>query len=189
MNGYPLNFIYTHIRHFLDLTFSSLQSRNDDLQISTRIIKIPYIGISSIILKKKIKQIFKKINKDFIVSCVFYTPKLSNFFSLKDFTPLPLRAGVIYEFNCEVDPRFSYIGKTKRHLGIRIKEHRQRVSAIYDHRLGCSCSCNIDNFKILDSYSDDFHLKILEAIYIKRKNPSLNKQLHNDGAFFACKLC
>ena len=190
LNGYPIAFIHKHIKSFLNNKFKL--SNNDNLEndslLANHIIKIPFIGLDSIILKKKIRQCIKKINRDFNVSVVFITEKLGNCFSLKDKTPMPLLAGVVYKFSCEVDPQHTYIGKTIRHLSIRIKEHKTNVSAIYDHRMTCNCKCNIDNFEILNKSNEDFSLKILEAIYIKRNNPSLNKQLHNDGSFFACKL-
>ena len=189
-NGYPFSFIHKQVRKFLEFKFSDCPSPiNTDQYLSSHVIKIPYIGTPSIIFKKRLKQQFRKISNTFTISCSFFTNKLGSCFSLKDKTPLSLRAGVIYKFTCEVDPHFSYIGKTIRHLGIRINEHKKRLSAIYDHRLGCSCNCDSDNFEILGSDNNDFSLKIMEAIYIKKLNPSLNKQLTGDGAFFAVKLC
>ena len=188
-NGYPLSFIQNQVRKFLNSKFSgNLSPLHTDQYLSTNVIKIPYIGTPSIIFKKRLKQQFKKISNNFTISCSFFTAKLGCCFSLKDKTPISLRAGVIYKFNCEVDPHFSYIGKTIRHLGIRINEHKKRLSAIHDHRLGCSCNCTSDNFEILGSENNDFYLKIMEAIYIKEYNPSLNKQLTGEGAFFAVKL-
>ena len=53
-----------------------------------------------------------------------------NFFSLKCPTPKLLKANVVYKFDCLCDINISYIGKTKRHLATRIKEHRSEKSAI-----------------------------------------------------------
>ena len=136
------------------------------------------------IFKKWLKQIFRKIDKDFVISVISYTNKLGQKFSLKDKTPLLIQAGVVYKFTCGVDPQHSYIGKTIRHLGIRIKEHKTKASAILDHRLDCSCSCDVDNFEVIDNSFDDFTLRILEAIHIKQSNPKMNRQLTNDGSFF-----
>ena len=188
-NGYPVSFIHRQVRKFLSEKFNNSPNFvTDNFELSRHIIMIPYVGIQSIIFKKKLKQHLKRISHNFTISCVFFTNKLGSCFSLKDVTPLPLRAGVVYKFVCEVDPRFSYIGKTIRHLGIRISEHNKRISAIYDHRLNCSCACSSNNFKILGTDTNDFQLKIMEAIFIKTQNPTLNKQLNNDGSFFACKL-
>ena len=122
------------------------------------------------------------------VRLVFTCKKLRSWFSLKDSTTKLLKANVIYLFNCGVDPSISYIGKTNRQLAKRIKEHRTRISAIYDHRLSCQCHCDSDNFKILDTANDEFSLRIKEEIYIKRQNPTLNKQLNNSGSYYYSKL-
>ena len=114
--------------------------------------------------------------------------KIKQFFSTKDKVPLPIKSGVVYKFTCEVDPRQSYIGKTYRHLGQRIKEHSTKVSAVFDHRLECGCSCKAKNFVVLDSSNDHFGLNIKEAIYIKKFQPTLNKNLKDFGSFFNCRI-
>ena len=119
-------------------------------------------------------------------SFVFTVPKLKRFFSLKDKVALPLRSSVVYKFQCEVDPHQCYIGNTYRHLGQRVKEHKSKASAIYDHRLNCSCRCSVDQFSIIDTASDNFSLNIKEAIYIKQIQPSLNRTLKDKGSFHNC---
>ena len=174
MNGYTLSFIYYHIKRFLNHKFSLRQAADrSDVHVSVNMIKIPYIGLPSIILKKKIKQAIKKINTEYIISCVFYTPKLGNYFSPKDPTPLPLRAGVIYQFTCEVDPRLSYIGKTKRHLLIRIREHKTSASTIHDHVSIFHCF-SPNNFSVLKHCNNDYEANIFEALYIKFFVPTLS---------------
>ena len=123
------------------------------------------------------------MNKDFNMKWVFTTPKIRQMFSLKDKTNLALRSNVVYMFTCSVDPCVSYTGKTKRHLAQRVKEHNNKNSAISQHRINCDCTCNLEDFKILDTARDDFSLRIKEAIHIFRVKPTLNKQLGNDGAF------
>ena len=43
----------------------------------------------------------------------------------------------------------------------------------------CCALCSTDNFHVLDHASTSFQLKIKEAIYIQREQPSLNQQLHH----------
>ena len=130
-------------------------------------IKIPYFSMQSVYFRKSLTSTLKKINKEINIPIIFVAPKIKQFFSIQDRIPLPLRSGVIYQFTCEVDPRQSYVGKTYRHLGQRIKEHSKKISAIYDHRLNCTCNCNTNNFKIIDTARDHFALNIKEAIHIK----------------------
>ena len=96
-------------------------------------------------------------------------------------TPSSLLSNVVYKFQCLCDADQVYIGKTKRHLTVRVREHGNSRSAIFDHLQLCSrCkdnfSCN--RFKILDRGRDDFETTIKEALHIKNSRPKLNKQLY-----------
>ena len=111
--------------------------------------------------------------------------KVGRYFSLKDPSPFALRSLVVYKFVCSVDQSIFYIGKTKRHLCTRIREHlSSSSSAIFSHRLSCNCSCSAENFSIISSACNDFDLCIKEALHIKDKNPSLNCNLQNNGSIF-----
>ena len=110
-----------------------------------------------------------------------------NYFSLKSRTLSSLLSNVVYKFHCLCDTDQVYIGKTKRHLTARVREHGNSRSAIFDHLQLCSrCkdnfSCN--RFKILDCGRDDFETTIKEALYIKNSRPKLNKQLYTQGSSF-----
>ena len=135
---------------------------------------------------RKIRELFKKYY-GIDVRIVFTSYKVKNYFSLKCRTPLPLLANVVYKFQCLRDAKQTYIGKTMRHLATRVKEHTQSKSAIHDHISVCkqckeSISC--DSFKILDSGRNDFEISVKEALHIRYKKPSLNKQLYTNGASF-----
>ena len=65
------------------------------------------------------------------------------------------------------------------------------TNAIKDHLSSCiTCkdnySCN--SFKVIDSANSDFEVSIKEALHIKHKNPSLNKQLSTNGMSFILKI-
>ena len=122
---------------------------------------------------------------------MFSSFKVKNYFSLKCHTPMPLMANVVYQFTCLCDANSTYIGKTIRHLATRVKEHATSPSAIKDHLSSCiTCkdnySCN--SFKVIDSANSDFEVSIKEALHIKHKNPSLNKQLSTNGMSFILKI-
>ena len=70
-------------------------------------------------------------------------------------TPKLLKANVVYKFDCLCDINISYIGKTKRHLATRIKEHRSEKSAIGQHFR----HVNENQFKILSTGNSDFLIK------------------------------
>ena len=78
-----------------------------------------------------------------------------------------------------------------RHLTTRVKEHGTSPSAIKDHLFICeSCrssySCN--SFSILDSGRNDNEITIKEALHIKFKCPSLDKQLYTQGSSFVLNI-
>jgi hypothetical protein len=150
-------------------------------------IGLPYLGKSTDSLRHNIKQICKRFipNKEVIV---FYKPgcRVSNFFRLKDATPLEMRSGVVYEYTCGTC-HCTYVGQTTRHLRHRIAEHAgvshltykpvKNVvhSSIRDHLIHCrEGECSLHNFKIVASSSSEFELLIKEKLFIDNKKPSLN---------------
>ena len=129
-------------------------------------------------------------------SIVFTTFKVKNYFSLKCCTPLTLRANVVYKFTCQRDADTTYIGKTKRHLAIRAREHcipstqPSSSSAIREHLDTCtSCQSNpLSQFSVIDYAQSDFTCQIKEGLHIKARKPTLNKQLFQSGALFTLQL-
>lgn len=133
-------------------------------------------------MKKQLCNLFKSVNLD--INVCFNSFKVGNYFSNKDVTPASLKASVVYLFKCSVDPRQTYIGQTKRHLFKRIEEHCKHNSAIFSHRLNCSCCCNNNNFSVINSANNVFDLQIKEALHIKLCNPSLNSSIVSSGQSF-----
>ena len=161
---------------------------NDRLYIG-----MPFLGKFTDGLRKSIKEICKQFipHKDIII---YFKPgrRVSNFFRIKDTTPLLLRSRVVYEYTC-VGCHSNYIGQTSRHLRHRIAEHEgvshltgkvmksQFHSSIRDHSLHCSgCDCSPENFKILATGSTDLELLVKERLLINLRRPSLNG---NSGSF------
>ena len=151
---------------------------------------IPYIGLPSIIFGRKIKDLFKK-NYAIDIKIVYTTYKVKHYFSLKCRTPLSLLANVVYKFQCLRDANVAYIGKTKRHLATRVKEHGHSSSAVFDHLSTCStCKSkySANCFKILQRGKNDLDITIKEALHIKYNRPSLNKKLYTQGTSFVLKI-
>lgn len=156
-------------------------------------IGIPFIGKSTDPLRRAIRQICKQFipHKDVIV---FFKPgrRVSNYFRIKDHTPLEMRSHVVYEYTC-TSCHSSYIGQTTRHLRHRIAEHaglshltgnpvKLKVhSSIRDHCVQCQrASCSLKNFKILTSGNNDLELLVKERLLIDKRKPVLNG---NCGSF------
>ena len=63
---------------------------------------------------------FKRIN---YCNINFRSFNVSNYFSLKNVTALSLKADVVHCPKVSCDKTQSYIGRTKRHLAVRVQEH------------------------------------------------------------------
>ena len=70
-----------------------------------------------------------------------------------------------------------YIGEPARTFAERFKEHLKPPSPIYDHSNISGHSVTIDNFSIVGREDQNLKRAIKEALYIKRNNPSLNKNI------------
>ena len=189
-NGYPERLFSTCVRNFLNRKCSDICNEHIREDSVETIFCKPYIGLPSIIFGRKLKAVFKT-NYGISIRVVYSTFKISHYFSLKCKTPMHLLANVIYQYNCLCDTSTTYIGKTKRHLAIRVKEHKQSQSAIRDHLQTCmSCNKNFSSkaFSIIDTGRNDFEITIKEALHIKNKKPTLNKQLYSQGASFVLNI-
>ena len=108
----------------------------------------------------------KRIN--YHCSVNFRSFRVSNYFSLKDETPLNLRAIVVYCLKGSCDKTQSYIGEIKRHVVVRVQEHLSGKSAIREHISSCKgChSYSISNIQNVSQANTDFEAEIKEALYI-----------------------
>ena len=119
-------------------------------------------------------------NVEFRISIV------SNCFSLKDATPLTFRTNAVHCLKRSCDKTQSYIGKTKRHLAVRVQENHSGTSgksAIHGHISSCKdChSCSISNFYTLAQAKMDFEAKTKEALHILFLLIYLQAQLNNNN--------
>ena len=85
------------------------------------------------------------------------------------------KCGVIYQVQCE-DCKNDYVGETARQLDTRIKEHMTRTSsAIYEHCEQTGHKIKPENTKVITSEDNLWKRKVKEAIEIKQRRPSLNR--------------
>jgi len=94
---------------------------------------------------------------------------------VKDKTDKLKKCGVVYYIKCE-QCNNDYVGETGRSLDIRLKEHTARSnSAIHEHCSHTGHKIEPKNTKIIAS--EDTHIKrrVKEAIAIKQRRPSLNR--------------
>ena len=149
---------------------------------------LPYFGKVSDRFQLRVNNLARRF--DLNVKLVFKPFKVGQYFSLKSCVPRYMQSGVVYKFTCSRDVNTTYIGKTSRHLFARIAEHSnpKRKSAVVDHRLTCSCAGKIEDFHVIKSCRNEFELSIVEALLIKKYNPSLNQTISNNGRSIFLKL-
>ena len=111
---------------------------------------------------------------------MYFVPTL-----LKDRDPKELQTNVVYRFNCLSDSNVHYIGYMNRTLKEHVKEDLAGGTRISDHIGICqTCSKNLitpQDFAILKKCRRKHDTAVFEALFIKRFNPSLNKQLIKPG--------
>ena len=124
------------------------------------------MGKMSILVKSGLANSLHKRLPFCKVKIVYKTSNLlKNYFSFKDVVPEPLRSCQIYNFtrgSCNA----SYIGKTFRHMKVKVSRH-QGVSSqtgkhlketlstsVRDHMLCCSHIVAWDDFKVLETESN-----------------------------------
>ena len=192
-NGYSKSFFDRVVESFNN-SGQLTQVVNSDNFDGNYFVKIPYFGPSSHIFKSKIISLFNTYLFTSITP-VFSSFKVSNYFSLKSQTPRILTSNVVYKFTCLCDTNLTYIGKTKRHLVVRKSEHlefesKEPKSEIKEHLKKCLVcrGANIDNFEIIKKCKSDFDTKVNEALFIRKENPSLNKNLFNSGSLYTLKV-
>jgi len=189
-NGFPSYIFDSCVYRFINnMCNPSIASKNVNDNVKYCFC-IPFFGNPSINFRKKLISLFKK-HYDLPVSVVFKSSKVKNYFSNKDKTPISLKSMVVYKFSCQRDADLFYLGKTKRHLISRVKEHTKHSSQIGSHLLSCSnCKSNfsIDNFKVIAVGTNDFDTQIKEAICIKQLNPHLNRNILNCGSSYFLKV-
>ena len=189
-NGYPEKLFSSCLQRFLSEKFATTTETKVREESVETVFSIPYVGLPSTVLARKVQQLMKE-NFGITVRVAFTTFKVKNYFSNKCRTPTPLMANVVYKFQCLIDSNKAYIGKTKRHLTTRVKEHCQGPSAIRSHMDECNVcreKVSSESFTIIDSGQTDFDITIKEALYIKSHKPVLNKQLHSQGSSFILNL-
>lgn len=111
---------------------------------------------------------------------VYYKPKkLSSNFTTRTKKPMLEQHNVVYKFDCiQESCEASYIGHTSNTVSTRAKQHKYSSSKIcehFKHEHDKKPDDGILNgFSVLYRNSSIRHVKIAEALYIKRERPFIN---------------
>ena len=188
-NGYPSYVVDRTIRKTLEARSAHLPAQVDEAETPSlrRVtLRLPWIGRVSNTHRGEIERVIVKGFPTAEPRVIFTTRKA---FSgrQKDVLPILSMSNVIYEFTCRCAR--TYVGKTTQCLTERIKQHvpsrlleKTKVktcaadSAITKHlkdNPGCVHTNIRDNFTVLAKGRHQEHLNVLEAIFIRQKQPQL----------------
>ena len=96
----------------------------------------------------------------------------------KDQDPMDKKNGDIYMYQCgELACNEEYIGETSWTLGERYREHLKEPSAIHAHTTQTVHNTTPDNFKIIGREEHGLARTIMESVYIRVNNPTLNRNI------------
>ncbi len=163
-------------------------------------LRLPYIGPISEVFRKQLSKAVESCYENVKLRTIFSTRTLFNG-PPKDRTPSLDLQNVIYKFVCRCDS--VYVGRTTHRLQKRIKEHvpvslinacklntgsidvilksngqpyTSKLTSIGQHlKENPKCGQDFDKgqFSIVARARSDFHLKVLEAVYLKSWSPNL----------------
>jgi len=150
---------------------------------------VPYLGHGiSLKLKKSLLSLFSTVYPQVDLKIVFRTTlRIENLFNFKDKIPKRLKSYVVYGIHC-TDCKACYVGKTKRHLITRFKEHNdvRKPSAVTDHVMENSHNVTFDDVTIICQGRSDHELLIKETLTVKRMKPTMSR--HFLWSFSSVKL-
>ena len=130
---------------------------------------LPYLGTLSESFEKRLEihrlQCISASKPKIVFRTTF---RIADLFKIKDPIPKRLKSKLVYGIHC-TDCDAVYVGKTKCHLSIRFREHRdlKRVSVVSSHLISTGHVVLFDDVKILAYWKTDTELLIKESLIIK----------------------
>ena len=144
--------------------------RNDTEETVKKWMFLPYRGPATDTYIKKLTNIGALIRP--IITTTKFKDVLP---TLKPKIPKEFQSNLVYQFKCS-RCNSTYVGKTCRHLLVRVQEHRTKKNQVLrKHAYACNTEVTMDDFKILTktNKNNDF-LETLEALFIRELRPNLN---------------
>ena len=181
-NNYPSKIIDKEFEKFLKYK-TSLNTEIIDNEIKTKYISLPYINDRSEMVASKLKRLVKAYYPKINLRVAFKSPaQLGDHFPFKDRVEDPSKqSNVVYHLKC-LNCDEEYIGKTTRICSKRMSEHEHSdpSSHVYQHNIKVGHKIDFENVKILDRASNDYKLQLKEMLWIRKFNPSLNRQMNSE---------
>ena len=183
-NNYPIQIIEREFKRFKNAKSKELDNKLIDDEIKIKYLSLPYINDKTEVISTKIKDLVKQYYPKIHLRVAFKSPaQLGDHFPFKDKVNDPSKQSfVVYHAKC-MDCENDYIGMTTQILNERIHEHlTDKDSHIYQHIHASQPKHRMDfeNIVILDRASNALKLQYKEMLYIRKLNPSLNRQMNSE---------
>ena len=175
-NGYSFSLLDRCINKYLNKVYSPKVAISTARKLTLNTC-IPFLGKQSIALRAKLNRLMTKYYPNIELRiCFKNASNISRLFHVKDATPRVLKSNVVYCYSC-AGCNAGYIGKTSRHLHVRICEHkgvscltgkhfdRPSFSVIREHSM-LYAPIALDGFQILAWGNTDTELLIKESLLI-----------------------
>ena len=176
INGYPPKMVEQAISKIDNGILRDKEHSNQPL------LKLHYKGAEGERLIRSLKRtLSNKVKSDVTpFHTIYNSTKLESRFNIKDRTNLNHEHNVVYNIDCpEPSCAATYIGETGRRITTRVTEHnKDSKSSIYMHtKESGHGEVTMENVNILARNCGNIaKRKIIEALHIKYKKPSLNSQ-------------
>ena len=157
---------------------------------------LSYLGNISSITKERLNKCIRKYLKFCKLIIIFQTGnRLKIYFRYQNCVPETLQSNFVYKFKCD-SCTASYYGKIYRHMKVRVSEHQgmsprtgKRVKSslstlVRDHMLDCDHIVAWADFSIIGRESNHYLLETKESLFIKRDNPTLNKNKYSQELLY-----
>ena len=120
---YPAHVFGLCVRSFLKSVYESAQQKQKE-KAAIAFLKLPYINNNTRAIFQ-LRTVLKRIRPTLTIRVLYRTAlTIQNFFRVKDLTPKNLLSSVVYQVSCK-DCNAQYIGKTIRHIEVRLTEHKK----------------------------------------------------------------
>ena len=173
-NQYPSTFYEPIIRDTIEKIMTKIERPKEDDQQNVHRVKIQYRGFATEQFVKKLKESGAPVQVVLTIKKV-----KSSLPSLKKAVPKMLKSNLVYQIKCP-HCNACYVGKTWRHLTIRVQEHKTKSrEPVLKHMMACGVDRAFipDNTTILKTVMGNaFQLSIMEALFIRELTPGINKK-------------
>ena len=198
-NAYPRKFVDKYIAEFVNNIFVQKPVFIILPKLELRTV-LPYLANISSTTKKRLNRCISKRLKFCKLKIIFQTGnRLKNYFRFKDCVPETLQSNFVYKFKCR-SCTASYYSNTYRYMKFRVsKKHGvsprtgKRLkgtlhTSVRDHLLNCDHTVTWKDFSIIGRESNHYLMETNESLFIKRDNPSLNRNKYFRSCFYSNDL-